>query len=79
MNSRNSCVSVCACAHMTECESVDGGRFERACFLCTDKPLSRMNADVSGWLSACPLCADGPSPLSVTGRKSHSQSRLKAP
>ena len=44
------CVSVCCvCVHFTllcvrvretECESVDGGRFERACFLCTDKPLS---------------------------------------
>lgn len=38
------CVStytlVCACVWKTECGSVDGGRFERACFLCTDKPLS---------------------------------------
>lgn len=39
----------------------------------------RMNADVSGWLSAGPLCADGLSPLSVTGRKSHSRSSEKPP
>lgn len=32
------CMRACVCK--TECESVDGGRFERACFLCTDKPLS---------------------------------------
>lgn len=71
------------CAHACVCktvwESVDGGRFKRACFLGMDKPLSWMNADVSGWLSACPLCTDGLSPLSVRGKKSHSQSWLKAP
>lgn len=62
----------------TKCECIRRA-FQVGVILCMDKLLSWMNADVSGWLSACPLYADGPSPLSVTWRKSYSQSGLKAP
>lgn len=57
------CVStyavVCACVHVCVRQSVRLGMegvSRGRVFLCTDKPLSWMNADVSGWLSACPLC-----------------------
>jgi len=71
-------ILLCACVKPSvrvPMEGVSSGRV----FLCTDKPLSWMNADVSGWLSACPpvhwrpvtsLCHREKEPLSVWTKSS---------